>query len=912
MSINNESLIDILMGFFDMFKRADELHARTNRENLNFDASFIEEVMKKAISASGFVLTDDQIESFRKKIISTYEVFQPEGEFLLGNYEHEDWYPREGEPRPYWERYKRFLLTKNPYLQSTIDTFEKNTDKITNFFGDPKADEAFQIHGLVMGDVQSGKTSTYIGTICKAVDAGYKVIILLTGVVESLRKQTQRRVEEGFVGFDSTKEEQVGVGVGSPLKYPKALTSRHSDYTGSNINKNTVSTIYDDDPAPLIYVCKKNVSVLTKIIGSLKALNTTKNRKHINAPLLLIDDEADNASINTNDTDLDPTKINKGIRSLLKLFTKATYVGFTATPFANVFIQPNSEEEMLGNDLFPNDFIFSLKAPSNYVGPMSVFGEKGEHKGSLVRLNDWFNNSDLFSYSHKKDWDGQKLFPSLYDSIITFCLANAIRDLRGQINEHRSMLVNMSRFKAVQEKIKDIVTDYFKNLKKTIRLYSKSSVSRASYTDPLMLKIHSVWRNQYEGKVEFTWKDVLVQLYKSIETIEIRVVNSGSKEKLDYDEHKEGLRVIAIGGLALSRGLTLEGLMTSYFFRNTSTYDVLMQMGRWFGYRLGYDDVCRIWITDTSALWYKEIAEAIKELREDISRMNEKKITPKEFGVRVRNDSDELGITAHNKMRNTIDRIGRGNGSSFYGNIFETVYLSKRFEDNKHNKECVQRLIDGLPEKDKSIAQPYFRNVSRDLISDIVESLVLPRISVQFDQDQLVPFIRNNQDKSLDKWDVLFVSKTGGTENLNLTDKITISPILRVSESTKDDNIAVSKKSAHIGSRDTKVGLTKEQIETIENERSNNAKSTKESDYMIEGRNPLFIVYFLKIVLDDAPYLDHSSITPDGFFPAFAVCFPKSKAYGTAENHLYKVNVDADYFSKAGYKTENKPEEEEL
>jgi len=910
--------IERLLGIFDSLKNSDQMMANVQKKTIIFDQKYIDSVIERVKVAFGGEVTQEEEKTLKRRITSTYEVYQEEGDALLSNYAHVDWYPRSEENRFYWDRYESFLLATNPYMKATMGTFNKNTDRITNYFGDPQSDQQFQVRGLVMGDVQSGKTATYIGTICKAVDAGYKVIILLTGMVESLRKQTQMRVDQGFIGYDSVKNVQVGVGIGTQRKYPRALTSSASDYTGSNVDKNTNMSIQPGDTTPLILVCKKNTKVLEKIIKGMKNLNTSALHKKIDAPLLLIDDEADNASINTNVADLDPTAINRDIRNLLQLFKKATYVGFTATPFANVFIQPNSIKEMIGDDLFPKDFIYSLKAPTDYIGPSSLFFPTGKYYHCLVDLNDYLQNLSLFSYSHKKDWDGTQLFPSFYDSLITFCLANAIRDIRGDKIAHRSMLINMSRFKDVQSKIKGITEDYLGEIKKTARLFGHQSDDRC-LANPMMKKIHDVWMEQYGNSVSITWAQIKETLYDSISPIDIVIINSASKEKLDYETHKTtGWRVIAIGGLALSRGLTLEGLIVSYFFRNTSTYDVLMQMGRWFGYRPNYGDIVRIWISKTSASWYLEIAESIETLRQDITRMVELKITPVDFGIRVRDDSEDLGITAANKMRNAIERVDRQSGS-FYGRISETTLLSQDMLDNQENWSIVYDLCEKLPKPDPSVNQPYFRGIPKQVIADFVKLIRVPDASVQFDCEQIARFVASNTDPVLSTWDVLFVSKEHSLDEspirVTLPNGISINAVRRTCAITNGGYISISGDSSHIGSRDTKAGLTPEKIEEIEGDRKKGAKKTSQKMYMYEGRHPLLIIYAIDPrnsngdnKLDEIIRLINSSA--QGVFAAFSVCFPQNNSV-IAESHQYKVNRNADYFRKAGFSSEQGKEPEE-
>lgn len=402
--------------------------SRLLNPTLRIDDEFISHFFEQVVDQYGetFAITEEEKTEIERKIKSQYCIFQDEGAALVGDYEHDFmWYAnlqaQEDYDEYYWPRYKAHLENKN-FSPAGIDTLENKTlPKLMSYIGNPNEDSPFSIRGLVVGDVQSGKTSNYLGLITKAADAGYKVIFLLTGTIESLRRQTQKRVEEGFIGYDSVNAEDVGVGRGS--RTPKAFTSRNNDFTGKN-DQNTTYKINDNASEPMIFVIKKNVSVLKKLYASLKNINTSSAVSQITVPMIMIDDEADNASINTNKKDEDPTKINNYIRKILTLFARNTYVGFTATPFANVFISYDTQDEMLADDLFPRHFIYSLESPSNYCGAQKYFFESN----SNVRfINDY--DDKVFPLRHKKEWDGDKLFPSFYHSINVFLLANAIRDI---------------------------------------------------------------------------------------------------------------------------------------------------------------------------------------------------------------------------------------------------------------------------------------------------------------------------------------------------------------------------------------------------------------------------------------------------------------------------------------------------
>ncbi len=637
-----------------------------HKEN-ELDETVVRQLIESALLlvGTGDEYTNNDIIDVVKNITCKYQIFTTPGESIVSDYEQDSWYDdRKLEIEPtFWLRYRNYLIDEKNFSPNVVTTLGEETldGKLMNYIIDPETETSQPLlrRGLIIGDVQSGKTSTYIGFMCKAADAGYKVFILLTGTTEPLRKQTQERVEEGFIGIDMSSDnggKRVGVGMDNNPIMAWSMTSRKNDFTG-NSDKNVIPLVnaIGSKNNAVVFVIKKNTTTLTKLKDWLVTLNATNGE--IDLPMLMIDDEADNASIHTGKNKEDPTKINRLIRELLNVFTKANYVGFTATPFANVFIDPEKTDTMLNQDLFPEDFIVALPTPSNYIGAEKIFEKDGEYHSQLIYINDAGNEEKdgfPFYFLHKKEWQDD-LPESLTDAIYTFYLANALRDLRGDKNTHRSMLINISRFVKVQKYIKEEVEAIHTVAYHAVK-FNLSTDTKESMKNPVLRRIYNNWETHYSN-TEVSWSDIASILYKSISDIQIRVVNSSrSSEHLEYPQNK-GIRVIAIGGLALSRGLTLEGLIISYFYRNTSTYDVLMQMGRWFGYRKGYEDLFRIWIHKASADWYAEISEATRMLKEDMHIMHENDQKPREFGIRVRNDSKELQITAYNKMRNAIDEF---------------------------------------------------------------------------------------------------------------------------------------------------------------------------------------------------------------------------------------------------------------
>jgi len=516
----------------------------------------------------------------------------------------------------FWNRYRDYLQVEKNYPETVLNQIDKLTDRTLDGLFNPLEKVIISKRGLVVGQVQSGKTSNYTGLICKAADSGYRLIIILAGIHNNLRSQTQLRLDEGFLGFDTQHQRAfhqngitIGVGKFGLEGVAHSLTSslEKGDFTTGAANSLGINFNTNE---PIIAVVKKNTSVLTNLIRWLKAQSIERadgNRTIRDKALLLIDDEADNASINTNALDSETTtRINQHICNLLDLFDRSGYVGYTATPFANIFI-PISDA-----NLFPRDFIVNIPAPSNYIGPEKVFGIKVLEANDdvddvlpIVNRIDDFN--DLIPNGHKiNDRFPDKLPNSLHTAIKCFILTCTIRRLRGQINVHNSMLVHVSRFTSWQKQITALVEETFDYYKLGIQSKSKRILEELKklYKDDFAYNTIHHGENvveTYKSYVSitmdiankmphidnqldlFSWEEILKELHNAASRIVVKQINGGSADALNYYDHKNGLSVIAVGGNKLSRGLTLEGLSISYYLRASRMYDTLMQMGRWFG-----------------------------------------------------------------------------------------------------------------------------------------------------------------------------------------------------------------------------------------------------------------------------------------------------------------------------------------
>ena len=640
---------------------------------------------------------------------------------LSNNEGHKDWLtPGLKRDWRYWQRYREWLERK--LSPKAVDALDRSTDSVLSLLENPLREGPWDRRGLVVGHVQSGKTSHYSGLICKAADAGYKIIIVLAGLHNNLRAQTQVRLDEAFLGYrtsaiDGDPLRPIGAGeIDSDQSIrPNYATNRteKGDFSKGIAHKLGITP----EQRPWLFVVKKNKTVLTRLRGWIRNHVTdatdreTGRRVVTRLPLLLIDDEADHASVDTKEMPFDengrpdeehePTAINRLVRHILHSFSRSAYVGYTATPFANIFIHEQGRTTEEGPDLFPEAFIISLAAPSDYVGPAKVFGHHSEngHSGGLPLVRHVTDFDQWMPTGHKNGHaplhEGKyKPPPSLNEAINAFLLSCALRQLRGQGGEHCSMLVHVTRFVSVQHAVHVQVDERLRHIRQRL--------DRRIGHEPVIAELRSLWSRDFAPTTasmteEFPelgrhralrWKQVEAAVSEVVGDIQVRMINGTAKDALDYADHEEiALKVIAIGGDKLSRGLTLEGLTTSYFLRASKMYDTLMQMGRWFGYRPGYIDLCRLYTTDDLVEWFEHIGNVSEELREEFDFMAASAATPREYGLKVQSHPT-LMVTSRLKMR-----TARNLELSFSGNLLETVTFHREPSILERNLDAARRLL---------------------------------------------------------------------------------------------------------------------------------------------------------------------------------------------------------------------------
>jgi hypothetical protein len=710
----------------------------------------------------------------------------------------------------YWHRLSRYM--ERTLAADVVDALDRSTDEILGLLEDPAREGHWDRRGLVVGHVQSGKTSSYSALICKAADAGYKIIIVLAGLHNNLRSQTQIRLEEAFLGYETSPNRDPGKPLGvffedsDPKIHPHCATTRedNGDFNTAVAKHFAISP----EERPWLFVIKKNKTVMGRLLKWIQghhvadATDAATGRRIVTKlPLLVIDDESDHASVDTGeqtfdsegvaDPDHQPKAINSLIRRILSSFAKSAYVGYTATPFANIFIHRQAETKEEGSDLFPRSFIKNLTAPSNYIGPARVFGVRGPdgRVGGLPLTRivtdqiDGDGPAGWMPEKHKKDhvptFAGQEIVtPTLREAIHSFLITCAVRSLRGQKTKHTSMLVHVTRFTNVQTEVRRQVEKVVKDL--------RQALTRGIGHEKIVADLRDLWERDFvptsvavaatmeelkEVPLMPSWDEIETVLPETIGDIVLKTINGSAKEAFEYAEREAtGLKVIAIGGDKLARGLTLEGLTTSYFVRTTKMYDTLLQMGRWFGYRPGYLDLCRLYTTEDLVDWFGHIADASEELREEFDAMAASGATPEQYGLRVASH-DTLLVTSPLKMR-TAQNLSL----SYSGSAVQTITFKNDEASLQGNLDAAVDLVQAMGEPapgaprqerdekpDEWKRSRIWRDVDASLVVDFFKSYVVPVGIERANGNVMADFTaKMNEIGLLKKWTVALVAEGAG------------------------------------------------------------------------------------------------------------------------------------------------------
>ena len=784
---NAGSLVDQVMTFFN----GVELPSRVQ----------VEEMVDGFLKLPNVKYLADQREWIIDEVLRRTDVSIDAAEVLDNNEAHEPWLEDVDQSDwRLWRRLRAHLQYEEGIPPQVIGELDSSTTKTLARLESPNRDGQWDRRGMVVGHVQSGKTTHYTTLAAKALDAGYRIVVVLAGMHNNLRSQTHGRIDRDLTGRNSRAtrpglDQWAHIGV-QELQRKRGWdgptfaiqTSTTADENGDFRAKQAHSVYLQvGEGTRLVMVVKKNASVLKKLRDWFRGLLSQHGANPgqlIPHPVLFIDDEADQASMNTKDPDEDPSTINRLIRELLTSFRRVGFVAYTATPFANVFAAPDTSEaerQRFGKDLFPDSFIVSLRAPTNYIGPAQVFGSPGDDPEGLAAREplpmhvEVADGDAWIPPRHKKDYDVGPPPGSLLEAIRLFVLVCAARCCRGDTKAHSSMLIHVTRFVNVQAQVAGQVREELASLRSLVR--NGGGLTRAK----LEADLRGLWEREIAAKHPAfvgvlgkmvtdlpAWEDVWRQVAAAAERIEVMEINGESTDALAYDNHKDnGFWVIAIGGDRLSRGLTLEGLSISYFLRTSNMFDTLMQMGRWFGYRPGYSDLCRIYTTRELVAAFRQIALATEELRRDFDRMVVTGQEPRDFGLRVRTPSDGLLITAANKLRRGEEIQVR-----FAGEIVQALRVPKDGPKAAANRRALEELIGklGTPVRQvrgKSVPWYVWHGVDASNVLEFLEDYHASRTQAFVNgAERLREYVRGQIETAdeLTEWTVCLMSLSEGEQ----------------------------------------------------------------------------------------------------------------------------------------------------
>ncbi len=617
----------------------------------------------------------------------------------------EEWYsgPQPGDR--HWPALDRYLRNVKQWEESAVDSIDQTSSEVVSLLANPQQ-KNFRCRGLVVGHVQSGKTANMTAVIAKAIDAGYNMVVLLGGMTNKLRAQTQDRLESDIVGRHRE------------LWQLYTTSEDEGDFT---IPANGAFTMPRENGAQLA-VLKKVSSRLEAFHRVIRRTPPTILRK---LKVLLIDDECDQASVNSSNSEHDMTRINELIRTIIRSLPAVSYVGYTATPFANVFIDPYPQGREELDDLYPEDFVTALPQPSAYFGAREVFGDDSDEPESdaghdMIRLIE--DDEELDRLRPPKASETESFYPEvttcLEEAVLWFIGSSAIRRRRGHGDKHMTMLVHTSPRVVQHERTADAIVEWRKRNASGIRAGQGMTFERLCEVIEREFERVSPWGEQHEIRPK--GHDLLPEIREVLDHLEVVIENGESERRLDYKNNGPQTYIV-VGGAVLARGLTLEGLSVSFFLRTSRQYDTLLQMGRWFGYRHGYEDLPRLWTTPDLADSFRQLARVEAEIRNDIALYREHDMTPMDFAVRVR-AIPGMAITSASKMRHAY----RTN-ISFEGRHVQTIRFDHQ-DDNivAGNWKAGSRLID-------RIGTSRFDEVPRGLLASDIDADAVRQFLVEYE-----------------------------------------------------------------------------------------------------------------------------------------------------------------------------------
>ena len=779
-----------------------------NAPLIDSQLSAIEGIVRNAIKAGNDVhkirqdygslfnisILDKALTNVKNQLDKNYHLVDPlviAREELIG--EKFRWYTGPHQLSERWEFAKAQLISEGRSREE-IEEVVNSSSQILGLLASPITDQ-FASRGLVLGYVQSGKTTNFIATISQAADEGYRLIIVLSGVTNNLRKQTQERLEKSLTGENE--------------KNWHWLTSIENDFNASR----NANDLLSSPSKRIIAVVKKNNSRLKRLKSWLESAPIAVRQ---GLAVLIIDDEADQATVNSHKLLNRQTAINKTLTSILKqdFLPKNAYLGYTATPFANILSNAKDETQ-----LFPRDFIYPLKRSDKYFGAEQLFGREPIDENDQAVSNERdiiipISNDDRSALgtliNPNSAYTPTELPSSANEAIHWFILATAARRVRSKSNKFSTMLIHTSGRIQCHNDMKRLVEKYLNFLRELPQ-------------EIICQKFESTWEsNANQGWTEgdlpvLSWIEIQTEVFKIIHSCKIIVDNSKSDDRLIYDfqEETNSVPYIVVGGNTLARGLTLEGLICSYFMRTSSAYDSLLQMGRWFGYRVGYEDLQRIWMDEDLIDNFRHMALVEEEIRQQIEQLASEGLDPSQVPIRIR-DHKLLTITAVNKMNYAVQlQIG------YSDTRVETISLDSQSDILKSNQLATKTFIKKIKDAGYNINSqnaegwPLFKDIPWKYVKNYFQEYKWVDSATRANGQMIQTYIDAHQNTgALEKWNIfIYQVNKSNVPILDLGHGITATAINRSAKDINDEKNTINIHhlvSSIDGSAD--LGLTKTEV----------------------------------------------------------------------------------------------------
>lgn len=668
----------------------------------------------------------------------------------LASVDRTDWY--------YWPTLRTYLLGVKGRPRDTILSLDDASDKILRELVPPNT-PSFDIRGLVLGHVQSGKTANFTALIAKAADAGYRLVIVFSGIDNGLRRQTQIRLNRELTGYPSNPPGSV--------RMPPIGRHWHqftTDQLDGDFHPGRANHAALQGSQPVLLVVKKNGPVLRRLRAWLQ---NAPIDVLANLPSLFIDDEADQASVDTRGSyqtqeefDADnpdyepPAVINGLIRELMSMFSRRAYVAYTATPFANILIPHDTYDNVAGADLYPKDFFIDLPKPRGYFGTEDFFGRFGRSDGDVVQGLDVLR---IVSTEEIAEFvQNSAITPAFVEALYSFILGGAARAARGNGQAPCTMLIHTSQRIADQHVTKNLADKVFRDIKDEWRYDRLGGVKD---------RLQSLWETDFVPTTSAissialrSFSEIEPFIGPFMELVVVREINSDKGEVLDYEREPE-LKAIAVGGNRLSRGLTLEGLLVSFFARRSVQYDTLLQMARWYGYRGGYEDLTRIYTTRQLAGWFADLALVEYRLRQDMQVYETNPgITPYDLGMRILRHP-AMQVTSALKRRHSVTtRISQ----SFGGQLEQTYKFPLQDEErmaslceaNRISSQAFLKTLGPISSREKF--GPLWLDVSAAAVVQFLSSFQIDAMAGNLLPELIIKYIElQNTRGELINWTVM-------------------------------------------------------------------------------------------------------------------------------------------------------------